>query len=181
MEQTSAKDELLYTWQWASKDRWGQHVRFSLKLLTHHVVLQCNSRIWVHASRYIFRSLSCRIRISCYAFPLNGETKDPKCFPPPSPSFSALRKTKVAPLPYNTSCWNMQWRVELCLLCPALLLIWKARRLGCALGASSLINQLEKQSASTGWALCLALIKVLWDHLFKINNLRFFNYETTWS
>ena len=42
----------------------------------------------------------------------------------------------------------------------------------CALGASSLIKQLEKQSASTGGALCLALIKVICDHLFKISNLR---------
>ena len=45
--------------------------------------------------------------------------------------------------------------------------------LTCALGASSLIKQLEKQSASTGGVLCLALIKVLWDHLFKTSNLRF--------
>ena len=148
-------------------------MRFSLKLLTHHVVLQCNSSIWVHASRYIYRSLSRGIRISCYVFPLNGETKDPKCFPSPSPSFSALRKIKIAPLPCNTSCWKMQWKVVLCSLCPAELLILRAGRLGCALGASSLIKQLEKQSASTGGALCLALIKVLWDHLFKTSNLRF--------
>ena len=135
--------------------------------------MQCNSSIWVHASRYIYRSLSCRIRISCYVFPLNGETKDPKCFPSPSPSFSALRKIRIAPLPCNTSCWKMQWTLHCALFT---LSSWAPHTEGweaCALGASSLIKQLVKQSATTGEALCLALIKVLWDHLFKTSNLRF--------
>ena len=95
-----------------------------------------------------------------------------KCILSPSSPFSALRKTKLARSPIQHEL------LEYAMKSWALFTLSNSAphmegQEACALGASSLIKQLEKQSASTSRALCFALIKVIWDHLFKISNLRF--------